>query len=143
MITFTATGVPAPKGSIKAFMPRGGRFPVLTSDAKGLKAWSAIVRASAIIAQVPKLAEGPVTVGMAFRLPRPDYLRKKKTLATQPPHITRPDLDKLTRAVSDALTGVAYHDDGQVDSLRLTKRYCDPLEEPGVTVFIKPTVHGD
>jgi Holliday junction resolvase RusA-like endonuclease len=149
MVTFNVIGTPQPKGSMKAFPVawRAGaraRRPgiIVTSDNTGLKAWSSLVRYAAICAQVPKLSTGPVTVGLAFRLPRPDYLRKKK-LATQPPHVVPPDLDKLCRGALDPLTGVAWSDDKQVDSLRATKRYCDPQEEPGVTVFIKPTVHGD
>jgi crossover junction endodeoxyribonuclease RusA len=149
MITFNVDGVPQPKGSTKAFAAgwRPGSLSrptvIVTSDNTGLKAWAAQVRAAAIVAQVPKQAEGPVTVGLAFRLPRPDYLRKKKTIGTQPPHVKRPDVDKLCRGVLDAISGVGWHDDSQVDSIRATKRYAEPLESPGVTVFITPTTHGD
>lgn len=147
MVTFDVTGVPAPKGSMKAHVIGWSKAHairpkvVVTSDNAGLKAWAALMRYSAICAQVPKQETGPVTVGLAFRLPRPDYLRKKK-LETQPPHVTVPDLDKLVRGALDPLTGVCWSDDKQVDSIRATKRYCDPQESPGVTVFIKPTEHG-
>lgn len=36
----------------------------------------------------------------------------------------RGDVDKLARAVLDALTGIAYEDDSQVCELLVTKRYC-------------------
>jgi Holliday junction resolvase RusA-like endonuclease len=37
-----------------------------------------------------------------------------------------PDLDKLVRAVLDALTAVAYRDDGQVTRITATKEYGTP-----------------
>ena len=38
----------------------------------------------------------------------------------------RPDLDKLQRAVLDALTGVLFSDDGQVVQLAAVKQYGQP-----------------
>jgi Holliday junction resolvase RusA-like endonuclease len=45
---------------------------------------------------------------------------------------TKPDLDKLARAVLDALTGVYYLDDAQVVSLDLQKAYTHGA--PGVYI---------
>jgi Holliday junction resolvase RusA-like endonuclease len=54
-----------------------------------------------------------------FLLPRP--LRPLNELP-----VTRPDLDKLTRAVMDALTTAgAYRDDAQVTDLVVRKRYAE------------------
>lgn len=38
-------------------------------------------------------------------------------------HVQRPDVDKLCRAILDALTGVVYHDDSQVISLSAVKQW--------------------
>lgn len=131
MITFRVASVPVPKGSMKAFV-RGGR-PILTSDNKGLKGWEAVVRAQAQ-AHVRQLEPGPMAISLAFALPRTKSLPKR----FERPHLTKPDLDKLARAVLDALTGVAFQDDAQVTALTCGKRYALEGEQPGVLVSLGP-----
>jgi crossover junction endodeoxyribonuclease RusA len=128
-VTIEARGVPEPKGSMRAFV-RNGRA-IVTSDNPRLKQWQQRVRADAgaVCRDVLGVA---VAVELRFRLPRPKAL--PKTRAT--PHTTRPDIDKLTRAVLDALTGVAWGDDSQVASLHATKRYAALHEVPGVSIFL-------
>lgn len=130
-ITFRVAAVPVPKGSVKAFLPKGWNRPVLTSDAKGLKAWASVVKSQAQ-QHCSSLVTGGVALNLAFVLPRPKSHPKTKTIA----HTTRPDVDKLARAVLDALIGVAFNDDGQVAGLVCTKRYGDLGEQPGVVVTI-------
>jgi crossover junction endodeoxyribonuclease RusA len=48
---------------------------------------------------------------------------------------SRPDIDKLARAVLDALTGVAFRDDSQVAKLDLLKLWVDAIP-PGVQVIV-------
>ncbi|MCR4339570.1 MAG: RusA family crossover junction endodeoxyribonuclease [Gemmatimonadaceae bacterium] len=47
---------------------------------------------------------------------------------------TKPDADKLTRALLDALTGVAYVDDSQVVHLGIRKEWA--LTGPGTRVEV-------
>lgn len=47
----------------------------------------------------------------------------------------RRDLDKLVRSCLDALSGLVYADDEQVDSIVCSKRVADPGEKPGVEVW--------
>lgn len=69
---------------------------------------------------------------LAFLLPAP--IRSRGDGAT-----TRPDLDKLTRAVFDALTDAhIWHDDAQVVGLVATKRYAPPDKPLGVRIAIHP-----
>ena len=52
------------------------------------------------------------------------FTRPKSVKAEKRPNMTvKPDVDKLLRAVMDALTGVAYKDDSQVVSVTAVKRY--------------------
>jgi len=74
-----------------------------------------------------KPLEGPVSVQLYFRMPRPKSAPKSRKLPC-----VRPDLDHLVRAVGDALSGVVYKDDGQITSFSLEKSYSD---EPGVAVW--------
>ena len=71
-----------------------------------------------------------ITASFAFMLPK----SKRRKNAPAPAHVSRPDLDKLARALLDALTGIVYRDDSQVCSLSCSKCYA---EQPGVDVRIE------
>ena len=70
----------------------------------------------------PYFGTAPVLVRLHFALSRP-----RRPKADLP--LTKPDLDKLARAVLDAFTGILYADDAQVTSLIARKRYgAQPLD---------------
>ena len=90
------------------------------------------------------MLEGPLQVSFGFDLARPKShfgtgrnAGKLKASASQWVG-NAPDLDKLIRAVMDAITdsGVWWFDDGQVAQLSASKKYCSEGEVPGVTVAI-------
>jgi Holliday junction resolvase RusA-like endonuclease len=55
--------------------------------------------------------------------------------SARPWPISAPDLDKLVRCISDAVTDAGlWHDDSQVVSIKAAKRYAAP---PGVLITIK------
>ena len=128
-LSFSVLGRPQPKGSTRAFVPKGWARPIVTSDNKGVKAWEQAVRYEAQRAAQGTFFSGPVALILSFDLPRPASLPKRVT-----EHITRPDLDKLTRAVGDALTGVLWRDDSQVVCLDAEKHYA------GVACGVRITV---
>ncbi len=136
VVQFNVNGQPACKGSLKAFVPKGWNRPVLTSTSKGLKEWEALVRHAGRVAGVECVERGPVSVGLVFRLSRPKAMKDTSPLTHDKQQY---DVDKLSRAVLDALTGLAYADDGQVDDLKAQKRYAQPQESPGVRVYIRAT----
>lgn len=132
-LSFTVYGVAQPQGSAKAFMPKGARFPVVTSDNPQLKGWRHLVAAEASrsLNGAGLNMHGPVSVDAHFYLPRPKALGKRAK-----PHITRPDADKLARGVLDALTGVIWRDDSQVESLVVTKQYAGIGESPRALIRV-------
>lgn len=135
-IRFTVIGVPQPKGSTRAFMRPGGRFPIVTSDNPKVKAWQKVVGLGAMAARgagVPAWT-GAVDLHVAFYLPRPQRLARKAT----PPHITRPDCDKLLRAILDSMIGICFADDGQVVSITATKAYAEAGDQPRATITVRP-----
>ena len=79
-----------------------------------------------------QLHTGAVSVDLAFIQKRPVSTPKTRT----PPAIKRPDLDKLARAILDALTGIAFADDSQVTELCCRKRLAEIGETPGVRIFV-------
>lgn len=81
----------------------------------------------------PVPAKEPVFLEVSFTLPR---LASAPKTRPHPAASTKPDLDKLIRAVMDALTGPVLHDDGQVIDIRARKRRAEPEEEPGMYLVV-------
>jgi Holliday junction resolvase RusA-like endonuclease len=123
-IAFSVLGKPQPQGSTRAFMPKGARFPVVTSDNKNLKPWRQDV---AITAQL-QMVKGayPVQQGPIRMVCRCYFQRPKSVKASVVHKTTKPDADKLARSFGDALTGIVYRDDSQIVSLTIEKLFGTP-----------------
>ena len=118
-VEFFVHGRPQPQGSTKAFMPKGVRFPVVTSDNAKLKPWrQQVAGMAATIAQGITL--DAVRVQCEF-----SFLRPKSTSMKVLHKTTKPDLDKLVRAVLDSLTGIVFRDDSQVIAVIATKAFAE------------------
>lgn len=110
MIEFRVEGQPIPQGSMKVFNGH-----VVHSQGSALAVWRSAISYSARKAGAfPK--KDAMTITMAF------IMQKPKTVKRDYPTVP-PDLDKLIRAVLDALTAVAYVDDSQVCEIYATKGY--------------------
>ena len=123
---FFAAGTPVAQGSKKHV--GNGR---MVESAKGLPAWR---KAVALAAAGSPLIHKPkaVTLAMVFVMPRP-----KATPRKTPPAVKRPDIDKISRAVADALTGVCYEDDSQIIYMFSEKRLAEVDEPAGVHVHVE------
>lgn len=133
-LEFIVYGVAVPKGSTRAFTPKGARFPVVTADNAKTKPWQRLIadRASdALETAGGQQFEGAVSLAVTFYLPRPKSLPKRVT-----EHLKKPDLDKLVRAVKDALTRVVWQDDAQVVHVTATKRYAPTGAAPYAEIRI-------
>jgi len=141
-LAFTVYGVAQPKGNMRAIHMPGMKFPIVTDSNRSVKSWSQLVAegASRALGALPAdergLLIGPVRLSMAFYLPRPKkFCRRGVAVA----HLTAPDLDKLARGVSDALSQVVYQDDRQVVEAVLGKFYADVGETPRVEIQVART----
>lgn len=130
-LSFFAAGKPEPQGSIRAFV-KGGR-PILTSDNPAVKQWRDIIGWEARRCPDCRMFDGPVAVTATFWLARPASVSAKR----RPFPVVKPDLDKLARALLDAITGVLIRDDAQVCELTALKLYASPGGSPGVAVTVK------
>jgi Holliday junction resolvase RusA-like endonuclease len=124
--SFTIFGVAQPQGSTRAFLPRGWTRPVLTTDNAKLKPWRQQLAQTAMVTMhdcgAKMAARGvPISITLTFYFDKPKSERKAAQYKT-----TKPDLDKLLRAVLDALTGIAYADDSQVTECRVAKIFGSP-----------------
>lgn len=126
-VSFFVAGVPAPKGSTRAFYVKALGRAVVTAANKNTRPWEQAVRAEAKLAGCTPTS-APVTVALIFCLARPKGHSGKKGLRPSAPAwpAKKPDIDKLVRAALDALTGEAWNDDAQVVELVASKRYVNP-----------------
>lgn len=133
-------GKPIPQGSKN----QGRQGQIYEQNAKKLKVWRDAVRITGLTAarqlgQGP--FEGPVELYLDFRFTRPaSHLTKNGHLRKGVPafHTFKPDLDKLTRAALDALSGVFYDDDRQVVSIKAEKMWVQDPEPEGLQVLCIP-----
>lgn len=137
-LTFNVIGMePATQGS-KRSLGNG----ILVETNQRLKPWRLMISDAAIATAYP-LSQQPVSITITFRFLRPKshYTRSGTLTRSAPTHLTskqKGDIDKLSRAVLDALTGTLLHDDSQVVQLSAQKRYITPKEHPGALITLIP-----
>jgi crossover junction endodeoxyribonuclease RusA len=144
-IRFTVLGNPRTQGSKTAFVTRRGKVALVEGrrpeSRRAFADWRAALADEARSWQetsgAPGLIEGPVAVVLRFSLTRPASHPKRRR--TWPTGARSGDVDKLTRAVGDALTGTLIRDDAQVVGLAVVKEWGDP---PGVEVEVRPLCDG-
>lgn len=145
-VSFTVPGQPISQGSMVALRSRNpgdNRVFMKPSNEKALKEYRGLVRQCAFAAG-SKVFEGPVSMDIRFTLTRPkghfgtgrnEGVRKDS--APDFP-IKKPDIDKLVRAILDALTGTCFGDDAQVVQLEVRKDYqLSPQDPPCAFVRVR------
>lgn len=132
-LELTVYGVPVPKGSMKAFVPRGWTRPIVTHDNAKTRPWQeAIVCAARDAMGARPPVKEPVALTLRFYLPRPASAPRRVTVPAK-----KPDLDKLVRCVADGLTRAGvYRDDGQVVETSATKHFAGGSADPEGTAGV-------
>lgn len=144
-ITFTVYGAAQAKGSMRAFTPRGMNHPVITDSNRSVKGWQNMIAAGAMHAldalppEDRHLIAGGVRCEVTYYLPRPKALDAPRYRGVEVLHTKRPDVDKLTRAVLDALSHRLWNDDAQVVELIAVKRYAAVGAPARVDVAVMPS----
>jgi len=135
-VAFEVVGTPVPQGSGRVL---GG---VMVTKTPALSAYRADIANGAAKAMaeghLAMMARGPVAVLASFRFPMPTGRLVSERQAGRIPKWTRPDVDKLARALLDGLVqGGVIHDDAQVACLMVGK---DELAEgwQGTEVVVWP-----
>ena len=132
-------GKPAPQGSKRYLGVKGGKG-ITVESSKAVAPWRADVRDVVIGHMNDRHADCPMwprgeglDVELNFVMPRPASAPKKAT----PAATKRPDVDKLARAVLDALSSAGvWADDSQVTRLVASKRIAQIGERPGCWVHV-------
>lgn len=128
-VEFTVLGEPQPQGS-KTIVQRKGKRPVVREDNPLTAPWRTTIAAAAQKAMDGgELLAGPLRLRAVFVFARPKGHfgtgRNEGRLKPSAPLFvrTRPDVDKLLRAVGDAITGFVCRDDAQFVEVRAEKHY--------------------
>lgn len=149
---FYVEGLPIQQGALTC--SRNPTHKLYNTNHEKLDPWRARVTAAARN-WAHALPAGPVDVELTFSMPRPkDHYGTGRNAAVLKPSApayptTKPDLDKLVRAILDALTEArVYPDDSCVVDVYARKRYAglfpngthtaDVLAVPGVVVRLYP-----
>lgn len=149
-IEFFILGRPRPKGSMKAFVPRGRdgqplRRPngsiitVTKNDEPTVRPWQDRVAWAAVNAMRarPPFEKEPLILEGVFALARPagHYAKSGGLKASAPmAPIVPPDVDKLARLAGDAMTKICYRDDARIVSYKAHKIYA-PTE--GAVILLR------
>lgn len=135
LATFVA-GQPAPQGSKRGFVNRHTGRVSMVESSKAVKPWRESIRAALLDDDGRPRAtfDSAVIVELRFVLRRPASTPKRRT----PPAVKKPDIDKLARAVLDAIGSAGvWHDDSQVTQLAAMKRLAGIDETPGLHLAIR------
>ena len=123
-LTFHIPGIAAPQGSLRIFPSRnpGQRGRMVADHGGKVRRWRRTVSLFARRAMERRaLIPGPLRLEVTFLLPRPKSLTRRIEKPER-----KPDLDKLVRAIGDALEGVVYPHDAQITTVVARKRFGDP-----------------
>ena len=105
-------------------MPNGAMLPAgTTASRKRFADWRGDIRMAAMQAMGEEYpSRHCVRLLVEFQLPYPRSSIRKWQFGWWP-HTKQPDIDKLLRALMDALTGIVWVDDSQVAFLTINKSY--------------------
>lgn len=127
---FFVPGRPAAQGSKRHV--GNGRMIESSREVGPWRERIALTAHNAMLEAKLELFTTPLAVKLQFVLPRPKATPKSRT----PAAVKKPDADKLTRAVFDALTSVCYRDDAQIVHIHVYKRLAELNETPGVYISL-------
>lgn len=132
-VTIFVPGTPQPQGN-----HRVGRAGHIYDSNPKLEGWRRAVTLVARRAWLPrKPLDEPACVAIEFKMPRP-----KRPRFTHP--AVKPDLDKLERAIGDALEAAGVlKNDSRIVHVTKEKVYAAPGELPGATITIAPLAEKD
>ncbi len=132
VISFTVYGNPKSKRISEAFFnPKTKKMSKFSP--KSSKDWEQLIRSQA---QQYRVFDSPwdcaVEMELVFSMPKPKSCPKTRLFP-----VTKPDLDKLCRAVFDGVTGILVSDDSRIIQCTAWKQYSDA---PSVDITIQKMV---
>ena len=121
MFTFVVNGEPVPQPRAR-ISTRGGFGRAYVPAQHPIHDFRAAVAAAAVAAGVIRSVDRVrILVVCSFARPKSHYL--KSGLRATAPAFVKCDVDNLLKGILDALTGICYEDDRQVEGALVLKRW--------------------
>lgn len=140
-IRFTVPAVPVPQPRQRhRIVSAGTRLYTsnYTPSKHPVNAFKAAVQQAFAAAYKGPPLEGPLEMSMVCIFPRPKAkIWKSKPMPREPYVANRADWDNVGKAVSDALNGLAWRDDGQLVDVHVQRWIAAGDEQPHVEVVIQ------
>lgn len=138
VVHLSVRGEPAPQGSKRYIGLKGGRGIIVDASKRTAPWRSNIAHEARLAMDEREPLSGPIQCDVTLYVTRPGgHYGKRGLLPSAPLYpTTRPDRDKLARAVFDALSGIVWRDDAQVVTGSTSKLYADG-RGPGVEIRIE------
>lgn len=114
----------------------GGHVRNYTPSDHPVRMFKATLRLAAQQAGPPELWIGPLAVEIDCYLPRPKSMMRRKDPDGPVPCYIGKDWDNLGKAVTDALTGILWHDDRQIWDGRVRKMYHEKAGTPRCVIRV-------
>lgn len=129
-ILFEVYGKQAPCGSKRVITLKDGRSFLIDANKNAAK-WKDVVAKTAKAHYQGPLLDGALSLVVVFTIERPKNHTTSKGLPSSTwreyPSVM-PDATKLLRGTEDALTGIVWHDDGQIVRQHVYKQYGDAFK---------------
>jgi Holliday junction resolvase RusA-like endonuclease len=124
---------PVGKARARTFQLPNGKHMSFT-PAKTVNAEN-LIRAEIVGKFQPFDSDIPLGLSAIFCCEKPKSAPKRREYP-----ITKPDLDNMLKLILDALNGYAYHDDSQLVSIVVRKKYIRPEQVPHIIILIKDII---
>ena len=132
--TFTIHGPPVGKQRARTY--RRGKVTRTVTPTK-TRDYEALVGQLAAAHWRGEPSTGPIRLHLVVVKPRPKRMGRKADPEGRVRCLATPDLDNVAKAISDAMNGVIYKDDGQICELMATKWYTAKGEGAHVEVTVE------
>lgn len=138
-IRFWVDGIPKGQPRPRAFTRMiGGRAVARVFNPAEAEGWKGLISLAARVHCPPSPLNVPLALSVAFYLPRPKSLMRRKDPDEAFPATCKPDLDNALKAVMDCLTQLGFwRDDALVTDLVARKLLCAKNGRPGALVTIR------
>lgn len=134
-ITLHVPAVPVAQPRARAAVI-GGHARVYDNKKHPVTEFKATVRMALLNAYSGPPLSGPLRCDLVFVMPRPKSLIWKTRPMPREPHVKKPDIDNLVKAIFDALNGIAFIDDAQVCQGSIEKWIASGDEQPHAVITI-------
>ena len=124
MVEFTIQG--KPRGKDRPRFSRRGNF-ISTYNTAGTIEYEKIVKYHYLGVSIPcpeYIGKVSVYINAYFKPPKSTSKKKFKELIGTP-YLKKPDCDNIAKIICDALNGLAYKDDSQINELQVQKIYAE------------------